>query len=110
MLVRGSVRVEEGAAPKLAISQITPLEEAVPKLPKSIRIRVPLDKSSEGTLDALHSLCRERAGEARVMFDLERPRDFMVVMEAEGYNVHADRSFIGRVEALCGRGAVRVID
>jgi DNA polymerase III subunit alpha len=45
-----------------------------------------------------------------VLFDLERAGDFMVVMEADGYNVCPDRSFINRVEELCGRGAVRVID
>ena len=44
------------------------------------------------------------------MFDLERNMDFVVVMEAEGYTVQADRNFIGRVEELCGRGSVRVID
>jgi hypothetical protein len=43
------------------------------------------------------------------LFDVEREGDFMVVMEAEGYNVMPDRSFRGRVEALCGRGSVRVI-
>jgi hypothetical protein len=32
------------------------------------------------------------------------------VMEAEGYNVQPDRNFIMRVEELCGRDAVRVID
>jgi len=31
-------------------------------------------------------------------------------MEAEGYNVLPDRTFIARVESLCGRGAVRVIN
>ncbi|MCU1307082.1 MAG: polymerase alpha subunit, partial [Acidobacteriaceae bacterium] len=110
VLVRASVRVEEGANAKLALSQITPLEEAQPKLPKSIRIRVPLDAATEQTIDALQSLCVDRKGPAKVLFDLERPRDFMVVLEAEGYNVQADRAFIGRVEELCGRGSVRVID
>jgi DNA polymerase-3 subunit alpha len=109
-LVRGSVRVEEGTAPRLAVSDLTPLEEAKPKLPRSIRIRVPLDSATPGTVDALHAICRERAGEAKVLFDLERARDFMVVMEVEGYNVQADRAFIGRVEELCGRGAVKVVD
>jgi DNA polymerase III subunit alpha len=71
---------------------------------------VPLDSATPGTVDALHSICRERAGEAKVLFDLERARDFMVVMEVEGYNVQADRAFIGRVEELCGRGAVKVVD
>ena len=110
VLVRASVRVEEGSNPKIAINQITPLDEAQPQLPKSIRIRVPLDQSTPGTLDALHALCREKQGGAKVLFDLERARDFLVVMEADGYNVQADRAFIGRVEELCGRGAVRVID
>jgi DNA polymerase-3 subunit alpha len=110
MLVKASVRVEEGSNPKVAISQLTPLEEAQPKLPKSIRIRVPLESATPETVDALHSVCRERRGEARVLFDVERGGDFMVVMEADGYNVCPDRSFITRVEELCGRGAVRIVD
>src|SRR5262245_50376996 len=110
MLVRCSIRVEEGAAPKVAISQLTPLEEAKPKLPRSIRIRVPLESATPATVDALHSICRDRQGEAKVLFDVERGGDFMVVMEADGYNVCPDRSFITRVEELCGRGSVRIVD
>jgi DNA polymerase-3 subunit alpha len=110
MLVKCSVRVDEGSNPKIAISQLTPLEEARPALPRSIRITVPLTLASEATVDELHALCRERRGEAKVLFDLERAGDFMVVMEVDGYNVCPDRSFINRVEELCGRGAVRVID
>jgi DNA polymerase-3 subunit alpha len=110
LLVRCSIRVEEGANPKIAISQMTPLEEAKPKLPRSIRIRVPLETATPATVDALHSICRDRQGEAKVLFDVERGGDFMVVMEADGYNVCPDRSFIARVEELCGRGAVRIVD
>jgi DNA polymerase-3 subunit alpha len=110
MLVRCSVRVEEGSNPKIAISQLTPLEEAKPKLPRAIRIRVPLETATDATVDALHIVFREKKGEAGVLFDLERTGDFMVVMEADGYNVCPDRSFITRVEELCGRGAVRAVD
>jgi DNA polymerase III subunit alpha len=110
MLVRCSVRVEEGSNPKIAISQLTPLDEAQPKLPRSIRIRVPLETATPELVDTLHSICRERRGEAKVLFDVERGGDFMAVMEADGYNVCPDRSFIARVEELCGRGAVRIID
>ena len=110
MLVRCSVRVEEGAAPKIAINHLQPLEEAQPKLPRSIRIRLGLDVATEATIDALHSICREKKGEAKVLFDLDRGGDFMVVMEADGYNVCPDRGFIARVEELCGRGAVRIVD
>jgi DNA polymerase-3 subunit alpha len=109
--IKGSVRVEEGANPKIGVSLIVPLDEVKPKLPRQIRIRVPLENASPGTIDALHSVCRERKGEARVLFDLEKSKDFTVVMDVgDSYNVQADRAFIGRVEELCGRGSVRVID
>ena len=110
VLVKGGVRVEEGSNPKLMIDDITPLEEAKPKLPSHLRIKLSLETASEATIDALHSICEERKGDARVLFDLERKGDFTVVMEAEGYNVLPDRAFINRVEELCGRGSVRVLD
>ena len=77
---------------------------------RSIRVRVPVESATDNTVDALHTLFTERKGEAKVLFDVERQGDFMVVMEAEGYNVQPDRNFIARVEELCGRGAVRIID
>jgi len=110
VLVRGGVRIEEGANPKLTVNDIHSLEDVKVPLPKSLRIRVPLENASAGTIDELHLLFSQRRGEAKVLFDVERTGDFMVVMEAEGYNVLPDRAFISRVEELCGRGAVRVIN
>jgi DNA polymerase-3 subunit alpha len=92
------------------VSDIAPLEEARVPWPRSLRIRIPLESSTESTVDQLQALCLEKRGEAKVLFDVERAGDFMVVMEAEGYNVQPDRNFMTRVEQLCGRGAVRVID
>jgi len=45
-----------------------------------------------------------------LLFELERSGDFMVVMDGEGYNVLPDYAFISRVEELCGKGTVRVVD
>jgi DNA polymerase-3 subunit alpha len=109
VLIRGGVRIEEGANPKVTANEIIPLDEARVPLPKALRIRIPLGNATDSTVDALHALCSERKGEAKVLFDVEREGDFMVVMEAEGYNVMPDRNFLGRVEELCGRGSVRVI-
>jgi DNA polymerase III subunit alpha len=109
VLVRAGVRIEEGANPKITAAEITPLEDAKVPLPRAIRIRVPLENAGENTVDDLHSLFLDRKGEAKVLFDVERQGDFMVVMEAQGYNVVPDRNFIARVEQLCGRGSVRVI-
>ncbi len=110
VLVRGGLRIEEGVNPKLTVNDILPLEEAKVPLPRSLRIRIPLETANLTTIDELHVLCTGSKGEAKVLFDVERQGDFMVVMEAEGYNVQPDRNFMARVEELCGRGAVRVID
>jgi len=109
VLVKAGVRIEEGANPKITAAEIMPLEDAKVALPGYIRIRIPLDTASESTVDDLHSLFLERKGAAKVLFDVERQNDFMVVMEAEGYNVMPDRAFIARVEQLCGRGSYRKI-
>jgi DNA polymerase III subunit alpha len=109
VLVRAGVRIEEGANPKITAAEIMPLEEAKVPLPRAIRIRVPLETAGEHTVDDLHQLFLGSKGEAKVLFDVERQGDFMVVMEAEGYNVLPDRNFIARVEQLCGRGSVRII-
>jgi DNA polymerase-3 subunit alpha len=110
VLAKGGVRVEDGSNSKLMIGDITPLEQAQPKLPQHLRIKIPVEDVSPTIIDQLHTLCLERRGAARVLFNLERKGDFTVVMEAEGYNVLPDRSFIHRVEELCGRGSVRVVD
>ena len=109
VLVKAGVRIEEGANPKITAAEIMPLEDAKVPLPRAIRIRVMVDDDGASTVDQLHGLFLERKGEAKVLFDVERQGDFMVVMEADGYNVLPDRNFIARVEQLCGRGSVRII-
>ncbi len=109
VLVRGGIRIEEGSNPKLMVNDIQPLDDVKVPLPKSLRIRIQLESAGETTVADLHQLFTERKGDAKVLFDVERKDDFMVVMEVEGYNVLPDRQFIARVEDLCGRGAVRII-
>ncbi len=110
VLVTGGVRIEEGSSPKITVGDLQSLEEAQPRLPRALRIRIPLETASPATIDALHQLFSECKGSAPVLFDVERGGEFMVVMEAEGYNVQPDRAFIQRVEQLCGRGSVRRVD
>jgi DNA polymerase-3 subunit alpha len=110
VLVKAAVKVEEDAAPKLFINDITPLEEARVKLPRSLRLELRLDEARPETVDALQEAFRQRPGEAKVLFDLVRPGEYTVVMEAEGYNVCADRAFLNRVGQICGPGSIKVID
>src|SRR6202051_454643 len=76
VLIRGGVRIEEGANPKLTVNDISSLEEVKVPLPRSLRIRIPLEKTSESTIDELHLLFSQRKGDARVLFDVERESDF----------------------------------
>lgn len=110
VLVRAGVRVEEDTNPKITVTEITPLEEVKVRLPRSIRIQIPLSSATPESVDELHAFCVSRPGEAKVLFDVAREGDFMAVMEAERYNVLPDRAFFARVEELFGRGSVRVID
>jgi DNA polymerase III subunit alpha len=110
VLIRTGVRVEEDTNPKLTVTEITPLEDVKVRLPRSIRIQIPLEVASPESVDELHAFCSSRPGEAKMLFDVTREGDFMAVMEAERYNVLPDRAFFARVEELFGRGSVRVID
>ena len=110
VLVKAAVKVEEDVAPKLFINEITPLDEARVKLPRSLRITVPLAQSGPELVDALHQVFLASPGDAKVLFDLVRPGEYVVVMEAQGYNVTADRAFRDRVGELCGPNAIKVVD
>ncbi len=58
VLVRGGLRVEEGSNPKLMVNDIQPLEEAKVPLPRSLRIRIPVEAANEATVDDLHLVIR----------------------------------------------------
>ena len=58
VLVKGGVRVEEGSNPKLMVDDITPLEEAKPKLPSHLRIKVSLETASATMIDAFTRFAR----------------------------------------------------
>jgi DNA polymerase-3 subunit alpha len=109
VLVRGVLRGDEDAAPKLAISGITALEDVKIKLPDALRIRVPLHNPDAELLTKLDSLFRSAPGAGKLMLRLEEPDQFAVDLEPRGITVAADVAFIEQVESLVGRGAVQVI-
>jgi len=110
VLVRGVLRGEEDSAPKLAISSITALEDVKIKLPSSIRIRIPLERSSEIALQQLHAMIVGTPGPGKILLDFEQKDEYLVVLEPEGFSVAADKAFIEQVEKLVGPGTVRIIE
>jgi DNA polymerase III subunit alpha len=110
VLVKGQLRAEEDAAPKLSVSSIQPLEDVKIKLPSNIRIRILLERTSEATLENLRKMMDAVPGPGHVMLSLEQRGEFAVVLEPEALNIAADRGFIDRVEELLGKGMVQVLD
>jgi len=110
VLVRGALRAEEDAAPKLAVSSIQALEDVKVRLPKNIRIRIPLERVSETTLEELRDLIAGTPGPGHLMLNVEQRGEYCVVMEPDGLKVAADRAFIDKAELLLGRGMVQALD
>jgi DNA polymerase-3 subunit alpha len=110
VLIRGALRGDEDAAPKLAISSIQALEDIKIKLPDALRIRVPLHSPDEALLAKLDAIFRASPGTGKLLLNLEEPGTFCAVLEPSGLAVAADVAFIENVEALIGRGAVQIIN
>jgi DNA polymerase-3 subunit alpha len=109
VLVRGSLRGDEDAAPKLSVSAITALEDVKIKLPDALRIRVPLHSPDDALLTKLDAVLRGAPGTGKVMLRLEEPEVFQADLEPHDLGVAADVAFIEQVESLVGRGAVQII-
>jgi DNA polymerase-3 subunit alpha len=108
VLVRGVLRGDEDAAPKLAVTGIIALEDVKLKLPDALRIRVPLHNPDTELLAKLDTLFRSAPGAGKLMLRLEEPDQFAVDLEPH-LTVAADVAFIEQVEILVGHGAVQII-
>ncbi len=110
VVVRGSLRGDEDAAPKLSVSAIQALEDVKIKLPDALRIRVPLHSSDDLLLSKLDAIFRAAPGKGKLLLNLEEPGEFCAVLEPHDLAVAADAGFIEQVESLVGRGAVQIIN
>jgi DNA polymerase III subunit alpha len=109
VLLRGIIRADEDAAPKIAITAITPLEQVQVKLPSGVRIRINLDRATEQMLSELKSAADAAPGPGKVMLQLERKGEYAVILEPEGMSVSADRGWVERIEELVGKGTVQAV-
>ena len=109
VLVRGLALPEEGAATKVSVQDIVPLDIARVPLPSLISIKVWLGRN--GTPDkaeALKDLFSQKPGDTQVRFRLESPRDFALILDVDS-KVRADREFRAAVERICGPETIEVL-
>jgi DNA polymerase-3 subunit alpha len=109
VLVRGSIRAEEGAPPKVAVSEIVPLDNARVALPAQVSITLKLGNGNgSDAVEQLHDLFHNRPGETDVRLRLLRSKDFLVFYDI-AQRVCADRDFRRQVEEICGQGSLEVM-
>ena len=115
VFVRGRVNPEENAPPKIAVSDLVPLETVEVKRPENLLIRIRLRGDGAGAGPAPDSLARELAelfqrkqGQATVRLEVIREGDFAVTLEP-AIRVRPDKEFLAAVESICGKGSVIVI-
>jgi DNA polymerase-3 subunit alpha len=108
VLVKGLVLPEEGAAPKVSIQDLIPLENARVNLPSLVGIRVPIGINGMDRAAELHRLFIRKPGEARVRVRLEKPKDFSVTLDVP-FKVRPDKEFRAEIERICGPEAFETV-
>jgi DNA polymerase-3 subunit alpha len=108
VMVRGSALPEEGAATRISVQDIVPLEVARVPLPSLISIRVRLSQNGHERADALSQLFVRKPGEAGVRLRLEKPRDFSLILDVTT-RVRPDKEFCAEVERICGPESMEIL-
>ena len=128
VLLRGSLRVDEKSSPKVAVSEIVPLDNARVSLPQQITITVRLGAQNgqtengqtensqtpnsqthvSGTAKRLRELFAGKPGDTDVRLRLLRSKEFIVSCDLPD-RVRADLEFRRSVEEICGAGSIEIL-
>ena len=107
VLIRGLALPEEGAATKISVQDVVPLDVARVALPTLISVRVRLGRSPNASAELIE-LFQRKPGETQVRFRLEQARDFSVILDIPA-KVRPDREFREAVEKICGAESIEVL-
>ncbi len=109
LVVKGRVRKEENARPKVVVSDAQPLVATVHDGKPELLIRVDLAQAPENLLDELERLLAAYPGENPVLFELTRPGDFQARLRPrKPMGVKAEAELLGRLRELCGEEGIEV--
>jgi DNA polymerase III subunit alpha len=109
LLIKGRVRHDENSRAKVVVNEAKPLEAAINGKKPTLLIRINPTKISEGLLGDIEGLLRSHPGHNPVLFELERPGDFRVVMKPQDPKVvDATDDLLAGLRGLLGEQAVKV--
>jgi DNA polymerase-3 subunit alpha len=108
VMLRGCALPEEGAATRVSVQDIVPLDVARVPLPSLIAIRVAMSQNGVNKAEALSELFVRKPGDAEVRLRLEKPRDFSVILDVTT-RVRPDKQFRAEIERICGPEAMEIL-
>jgi DNA polymerase III subunit alpha len=108
VLVRGLALPDEGGSTKVSVKDIIPLDVARVNLPTLVSIRIGINKPESTRAEELSELFRRKPGTAGVRLQLEKSRDFRVILDVST-RVRPDKEFKAEVERICGPESFEVL-
>lgn len=106
LFIRGRVRHEENARPKVVVNEAQLLDAAVNKVKPEVLIRLNLEQA-ENLLEGLESTLAAHPGENPVVFELTQPGNFKACLRARRpAGVKADEGLLAQLKTMCGQEAV----
>jgi DNA polymerase-3 subunit alpha len=108
LLIKGVLDVEDSGARKIRTSEVQSLEGFRERAATSVTIRVNLAGVGQNGASKLQSVLSIYPGETRVIFELEHPKAYLIVLRPNQFvKVKLDPQFVQAVESICGAGAVK---
>ncbi len=105
LLIKGRVRKEENARPKVVVSEAKPLAAAGDGR-QTLVIRVNLAEAGDDLPDRLEQLLMSHPGESLVTLELTRPNDFVARLRPRRpAGVKIEPGLLAELRALCGQEA-----
>ncbi len=109
LLIKGRVRHDENSRAKVVVNEAKPLEAAVNSKKPALHIRINPADISDRLLGELEGLLRSHPGHNPVLFEIEKPGDFRVVMKPQDPRVvDATEELLAGLRGLLGEQAVSV--
>jgi DNA polymerase-3 subunit alpha len=109
VLVKARAEVLEEGKCRLLVADVMPLELAKLQDARFVTIRVALETWDRGRGERLRDILESHRGDCPVTLELVRGGEFAVAVQPNAYyRVRPDAAFRDEVEALLGRGALRL--
>jgi DNA polymerase-3 subunit alpha len=104
LLIKGRVRIEENARPKVVVNEAKPLESVGNGGKPELLIRIDVGSAAPAALDEIEKLLAASPGENPVLFELTQASDFQVRLRPRlARTVKPEAGLLARLRDLCGR-------